>query len=321
MHHGHGPPGGGGDHVDFGIDLAQRLFQHHHGKDRRARRYVARALGHAVGGGHAGARVAFRRAQRRVRFQRARGVQQPRARLGQAPRVLAGAQHLGQNIAQLPRIALRRDLRVKRREHPRVIVAGLAVDGEHARRVAHAQRLHARQLPVHIARQRGQEGDALHVLLAVQNGLIQVRDAPALGNVEGKQRRQLLRGLGGHGVAPGAEGGQLVARRVKGQVAVHHGRDAHGFQAREGLAEGFLRVAGQVRVCVLNARPYIVQMIGPYPVLQTVFPVVRAHGHGRVIRSDQHRLDARGAQLNAQRAASLADPRGLLLLLHILFPP
>ena len=148
-----------------------------------------------------------------------------------------------------------------------------------------------------------------------------MRDAPALGNVEGKQRRQLLRGLGGHGVAPGAEGGQLVARRVKGQVAVHHGRYAHGLQAAEALAAVLFDIGGQVRVGGLDARPYIVQMIGPHPVFQTVFPVVRAHGHGRVIRSDQHRLDARGAQLNAQRAASLADPRGLLLLLHILFPP
>ena len=201
------------------------------------------------------------RAQRRVCFQRARGVQQPRARFGQAPRVLAGAQHLGQISAaastdspsprssrQTPRASPRHSRRFRCRwgtcptRRPRPAPS-------------------ARQLPVHSSPPAWSGAMSFTCSLAVQNGRIQVRDAPALGNVEGKNSAvRSLRGPGGH----------LVLRQVRrglpagcpprqGQVAVHHGRDARPPAAR-GARRRFPARCGPDPRMLLNARPYIVQM-------------------------------------------------------------
>ena len=62
------------------------------------------------------------------------------------------------------------------------------------------------------------------VLLAVQDGLEQVRDAPAMGDVVPEQLAQLLGGLAGVGVAPGPERRQQFAVGVEGEIAVHHRR-------------------------------------------------------------------------------------------------
>ena len=75
---------------------------------------------------------------------------------------------------------------------------------------------------MHIARQRGQAVNAAHMRFVLQHGVIQVCDAPSLWNGEVKQRGQLLAGVGGKGIAPGAEGGKQPALAVKGEVAVHH---------------------------------------------------------------------------------------------------
>ena len=76
------------------------------------------------------------------------------------------------------------DAFVEPRDHACIISIGLAIDGKHARSVANAQHLLAGQLPMHIACQRGQISDILDMGFLVQDGLIEVRDAPAMGNVK-----------------------------------------------------------------------------------------------------------------------------------------
>ena len=66
-----------------------------------------------------------------------------------------------------------------------------AVDGEHAGGLADADGVFTGEHIVDIARQRGDVGDAADVLLAVQDGLIQVGDAPTLGDIEAERLRQL----------------------------------------------------------------------------------------------------------------------------------
>ena len=93
-------------------------------------------------------------------------------------------------------------------------------------------------------------GDLGDMFFPVQHRLIQVRDAPALRDVEAEQGCQFRSRRAGDGVLPSAERRQKVPVFVEGQIAVHHGGDAHstnvfpafhpgqrGFQALPHLVE------------------------------------------------------------------------------------
>lgn len=93
------------------------------------------------------------------------------------------------------------------------------------------------------------------MVFPVEDGLIEMGHAPALGNVEVEPLGQRIGCGAGGGVAPGAERRQLVAVLVKGQVAVHHGRNAQGAHRGQRFAAGVPVVLGQVAVGILDARP------------------------------------------------------------------
>ena len=285
--------------------MLQRFFQHDHRKNRGPRADVAGARRHRVGGGHAGAGVALGRADRRAGGQRAGGVQQAGARRRQGTGVLPGAKHPGQDVLQAVGHAGRRQQFVKGRRHGGVIAAGAAVDGEHARRIADAQHLLPGQLPVHIARQRRQERDLADVGFPVEDGLVEMRGAPPLGDVEVQPRRQRLGGLAGVGVAPGAERHKQRPRPVKGEVAVHHGRNAQRPHPGQFPAKAGLVVRRQGGVGSLDAGPHLLQVVGPVAALPPVFPVERAGGQHRAVRGGQYCLDAGGTQFQPQRCGGL----------------
>ena len=71
--HGYRLAGGGGHHVDLGIDPGEGLLQHDHGKNRGAGSHVARPLGHGIGGRHAGTGMALGGRQRNPCLQGAGG--------------------------------------------------------------------------------------------------------------------------------------------------------------------------------------------------------------------------------------------------------
>ena len=196
----------------------------------------------------------------------------------------------------------------------RIVIHLFAVDGEHAAGLAHAQHLHTRQLPVQIARQRGQMGDVLHMLFLVEHGLIQVRNGPALGNIERELRGELLGSLRGHGVAPGAELRQLLIILVESKIAMHHGGYADGGQLRQLHAILFSHVLFEIGKCVLHARPHISQMISPHAVFQTVLPRMITGSNWRMIGADQNGLNAGGTQLHAQYGLAFQK---ILLHIHI----
>lgn len=52
-----------------------------------------------------------------------------------------------------------------------------------------------------------------------------------------------------------------------------------------------LHIAEQCGVSSLNARPCVVQMIGPYAVFKAILPCVIAGSNGRMILADEHGLD------------------------------
>ena len=284
--HGHVLARGGGDHVDLSIDLAQRFFQYHHGKNRGTGGYIAGAGGYGVGGHHAGARVALRGGEGQAHRQQA--LYPGRALCRQPSRVLTGQQDPGQHVTDVPGLIPGELLELF--QHLLIPVAGGAVDGEHTGGLAHAHHVFSGEHIVDIGGQGGDVGDLADMGLAVQDGLIEVGDAPTLGHVELKELCELLRRIGGDGILPGAEGHQQVPVLVKGQVAVHHAGDAGGGQTLPVL---------QLGEYLTQAPPGIGQVIGPDAVIIGALPLKVPGLHGGKALVDDYAFDTGGAQLHA----------------------
>ena len=135
--------------------------------------------------------------------------------------------------------------------------------------------------------------DAFHMLFAVQGGLIQVRDRPALRNIEAEFSAQRLGGLAGHGVLPCPERRQQVPVLIKGEIAVHHAGDAHGGNLTRQLAE--------ILNCGAKACLHLVHVVCPDAVFQTAFPGIVAALYDLVRFVEQNGLDAGRAELNAEK--------------------
>ena len=95
-----------------------------------------------------------------------------------------------------------------------------------------------------------------------------------------------------------------MARRVKRQIAVHHGRNADAAHRGQRLAVPGLHIGGQGGVGGLHTTPDFAQRVGPDTVFQPILP-------GKVTLSDrlagivhQHRFNAGGAELNAEGTIS-----------------
>ena len=220
MDHGDGLAAGRRDHVDLGIDLRQWLFENDHGKDGRSGGDIAGSQRDGVGRRHAGACVALGRAERDPCGQKA--MQIAAAGLCQRSCRLSGCQDGGQHAADRPVEAVFAGQHVKFVEHGRVIRQRPAVNGEHAGCFADADGVFTGKKIMDIARERGDMGDASDVRFPVQDGLIQVRDGPALRDVEAEGLCELVGRFAGHGVLPRAERGKQVPVLIKGQIAVHH---------------------------------------------------------------------------------------------------
>ena len=94
---------------------------------------------------------------------------------------------------------------------------------KHACHVADAEDASAGQFPVHIALQRDKIIYILHMLFLIENGLVQVGNAPSLGYIVPEYLCQLFSGRSCNGISPGAEGHQKLSVLVKCHIAVHHG--------------------------------------------------------------------------------------------------
>ena len=184
--------------------------------------------------------------------------------------------------------------------HALVIVPLFAVNGEHAAGLANAHDLLPGELPMNIACQCGKERKVLHMLLMVENRLIQMGDAPALGNVEAKECRQLLGGLARDGVAPCAKLCKLVAVLVKGQIAVHHGGDTNRAHGGQRHAELGLYIGFQIGKAGLQPGMYGLHAVSPYAVHELVFPLIISVCDGEMLVVNQDGLDPGRAQLDAQ---------------------
>ncbi len=287
------------------------MLQDDHGEGGGAGGDVARAGLDGVRRDHAGSGVAFRRAQGHTGLQVAGDVQPLGAGLGQASGGSAGGQHLGQDVPEFPGIALRGDELLELLHHVGAVVPGGRVDGQHAGGVAHAQDLLTGEFPVDVAGEGGEVGDPGNVLLPVQDGLVEVGDAPAERDVIDEELGEFRGGGAGVGVSPGAEGDKQGAFGVEGHVAVHHGADADGGEMLDLDVVAGLHVGAEGGVAVLQAEPEGFLAVGPETVHELVFPLMGALGDGIVVLIDQDGLDAGGSELDAQDGFSGfdGDPR------------
>ena len=162
----------------------QRFFQNDHGKYRSTGRHISGALLHAVRGGHSRTCVAFRRAERAARLQCSGRIQLLRTFRSQHPGVVSCQKHLRKKIFHLPGHSLGRCHFVKFFNHGSIIIFCIRINGEHTGCASHSQNLFSGQLPVDISVQRCEEIHIFYMILSVQYGLVQMRDAPPLRNIE-----------------------------------------------------------------------------------------------------------------------------------------
>lgn len=99
------------------------------------------------------------------------------------------------------------------------------------------------------------------MLFFVQHSLVQVGNAPALGDVEAERRSQLLGRCAGDGVAPGAERHQQFAVGIKGRSRASW-RKCQCAHLGQGAAVFLLYISGKGSVSTLQALPDLFQWVG-----------------------------------------------------------
>ena len=288
------------------MQLREGALEDSHQEDGGTARDVAGALRDRVGRDHAGARIALGRAKRDAGPQRPGRVDERGTLGGQYARVLAGAQHGREDVAQTPRD--------QALDHGLVLVevgldvgARRRVDREHARGVADAQDVASRQLMMDPPGQGRQAGDARRVFLGVEDRLMQVGDRPAQGDVEAKEAGELVSGASRVGVAPRAERREQVVVRVEGEVAMHHRGDTDRAVGRGGDVVALAHVRDQGGVGALQAGDDLVEAIGPQAALEVVLPAMAAGGEHLVVGSDEDGFDAGRAEFDTERGVGGGD--------------
>ena len=157
---------------------------------------------------------------------------------------------------------------------------------------------------MHPAFQRRLEGDLFHVFFPAQNCPVQMRGGPARRHGIGEKFRQFFRGGRRVVVATCAKRRELSALVVEYQITVHHRAHAERRKFRNGRAVARENVVREFFVRVLHPRDDVCERVRPDPVLEFVFPVVAARRQRLVVLADEHRLDPRGAEFDAERTAA-----------------
>ena len=281
--------------------MLQFLFQHHHGKHAGTGRNITRTDRNAVGGSHSGSRIPLWRTHGNTGFQVTGHVQQPGPFLRQYARILSGHQGLWKDVPQFPWKMLPCHQFIKLVNPLLVKILCMDVHREHACHIADPKDPFPGQHPVYITLQCNEIINILYMLLLIQDGLVQVGNAPSLGHIVPENPSQLLRSRPCDGIPPCAEGNQELPILIKRHVTVHHGGKTDGTNGGKGHAVRFLHVGRHLRITVPDTIPYVIQGIGPDMVHIQVFPVMASGGNGGMVLPDEHCLNPGGTQFNSQR--------------------
>ena len=155
------------------------------------------------------------------------------------------------------------------------------------------------------------------MLLAVENRLIQMCDAPSLGNVILKKFCQSLRCRPCRRIPPGAERYKKFPVLIKCHISMHHRAEPDRADACQRCVIFFPDVTDQFPVAVFKPCPYILQRICPEPILQPVLPFVVARRYRIMTLIHKHRLNPRRAKLQPKRRLpALNHPLDLFFVPH-----
>lgn len=102
------------------------------------------------------------------------------ALFGEASGILTGQEYFGRISSSFQPKPRGREF-VELGYHRGVVLLRGRIYGNHPRGVAYAEHFLAGELPVDVAGKRGEEVDFAHMLLAVEDSLIEMADAPAQG--------------------------------------------------------------------------------------------------------------------------------------------
>ena len=302
--HRHGAAVGRGDEVELGVEALEWPLEDDHREHRGAGRHVARPRPHGVRRHHPGTCVPFRRAKRDPRPESTHRVEQARAIRGELPGRAPGAEHRGQDAAECPGEPAWPDQGVKGRQACGVPIRLGGIDWEHPRRVADAQDALAGEPPVDVARQGRQVGEPRQMRLVLEDRLIEVRHAPALGHGEVERLAQDPARRPGDVVPPRAERHQQPALVAEGDVAMHHRADAHRRRLSQLHGVPGADVGGEGRVGGREPALDVLDRVCPDGVLEAILPRVRARRERGRIGRDQGRLDPGRAELDPEHGGA-----------------
>ena len=171
-----------------------------------------------------------------------------------------------------------------------------------------------------IACQRGQIADILDMGFLVQYRLIEVGNAPTLGNVELEQFCEFLCCLSGYGVAPCTKRDEQISILIECHIAVHHAAEADGANGLERGVVFLKNLVAELPIAFLQACPNIFETVCPDAVFVLVFPLIASRCDWRMILADQHRLDARRAELDAKNGLSALNCFLNIVSIHVQLP-
>ena len=117
-------------------------------------------------------------------------------------------------------------------------------------------------------------------------------DSPSLRDVESEKIGQLLACFFCDIVSPGAERHEEVSCFVKCHIAVHHGTEADGSDAGQGDVVFFFDISCHFGIGILQARPDVLEGVGPHAVVVAVFPLVISGCDRGVVCADQDGFDS-----------------------------
>ena len=302
MGHRNGLAAGGRNHIDLGVIVLQGALQHLQGEAGRTGGDRAGSGMDSTSGHHTGTSITLGRTHGNTGFQSAAGIQQFCALFGQISCAFACPQHLGKDFPQFPGEAVGSNQRIKLRNSCLIKVYDCIIIGEHAGGLIDAHGILARQQVMDIAGKCCEGSNIFDMIFLVKNCLIQMRNAPALGNIKLEQLGQFRGSSTGDGVTPGPEGCQLIAVFIKYQVTMHHARNANACHLLKRLAELCLCICLQLRKADPHTFHCVFQPIGPDTVGQIILPTVRTRSDHLMVFINKDTFNTGRTQFNAQNA-------------------
>ena len=156
--------------------------------------------------------------------------------------------------------------------------------------------------------------DARDMRFVSKDRLIEMSDAPSLGDIESECIGQLIGGFFRDRVSPCPERNEETAFGIECHISVHHGAYADGTDSGERLAEPGLIVVLEISVTVLKTVSDRVERVGPdlsaVFVDQFVLPCVGALCDDLAALVRHYRLDPGGTEFDSQSCV-----------FHLRYPP